>query len=60
MLKPGGKLIYSSCSIFPSENIKQIENFLSQHPQYQLTDQYTLYPSIHNSDGFFMAELSKK
>lgn len=61
MLKPGGKLVYATCSILPSENEKQVETFLAEFGnQYELEQQQTLYPSNGATDGFFMARLRKK
>ncbi|MBK8442374.1 MAG: RsmB/NOP family class I SAM-dependent RNA methyltransferase [Sphingobacteriales bacterium] len=59
MLRSGGKMVYATCSILPSENEQQIEHFLSQNPDFCLLQQQTLYPHTHQGDGFFMALLQK-
>lgn len=62
MVKPGGTLVYATCSILPQENQQQIETFLkSQEGQdFSLEAQETLLPSVTGYDGFFMARLIRK
>jgi len=61
MVKPGGRLIYSTCSIFPTENEKQIERFLvSMGGQFELLEQRNISPFVDGFDGFFMASLLRK
>ena len=61
MVKPGGKLIYATCSILPSENENQINTFLqSKEGQlFTLENQKTLLPNDFGYDGFFMARLKR-
>jgi 16S rRNA (cytosine967-C5)-methyltransferase len=59
MLKPGGMLVYSTCSILPSENEKQVENFLSSHKDkfHMLKERHLLTSEVF--DGFYMALIKK-
>lgn len=59
MVKPGGTLVYSTCSLFSTENQNQVEKFLSSHPDFQLEESRTLTPALNNTDGFFMARLKR-
>jgi 16S rRNA (cytosine967-C5)-methyltransferase len=56
MLKPYGKMVYATCSIFPSENQRQIDQFLAANPEYALEEEKQLYPS-GGTDGFYMARI---
>jgi 16S rRNA (cytosine967-C5)-methyltransferase len=59
MLKPGGMVVYSTCSLFPSENEQQVEKFLKANPnKFELQEQKTILPSA-GFDGFFMARMKK-
>lgn len=58
MVKPGGKLVYATCSILPSENEKQVQSFLAEAgTQWQLDTELTLRPDRGNTDGFYAARL---
>jgi 16S rRNA (cytosine967-C5)-methyltransferase len=43
MVKPGGRLIYSTCSILLEENEDQIDWFISENPGYEILDYRTLW-----------------
>jgi 16S rRNA (cytosine967-C5)-methyltransferase len=60
MLKKGGVMVYSTCSILPSENHLQVQAFLDKHAgEYELLREDTLMPS-RGFDGFYMAAIRKK
>ena len=74
-VKPGGTLIYSTCSITVEENEMLIERFLKWHPQFSLAEVtpkiglpglrgmekcQRLYPHINQCNGFFIAKLLKE
>lgn len=59
MVKPGGTLVYSTCSLFSTENQNQVEKFISSHPNFLLEESRTLTPALNNTDGFFMARLKR-
>lgn len=59
MLKQGGLMVYSTCSILPSENEKQIQHFLaSKEGKFELISEKHQWPS-QGFDGFYMALLRK-
>ena len=60
MVKPGGNLVYATCSILPSENEKQVERFLKQHPEFEFVKENKVSPATTGFDGFYMALLRKK
>ncbi|MGO2101479.1 MAG: RsmB/NOP family class I SAM-dependent RNA methyltransferase [Psychroflexus halocasei] len=62
MVKSGGKLVYATCSILPSENEKQIEKFLSTEEgnKFNLVKEQKILAHKSGYDGFYYAILSKK
>ena len=62
MLKPGGKMVYATCSILPSENQNQVNTFLTSEAGKEFTFVSDKEVLAHKSgfDGFYMALLEKK
>ena len=69
-VKPGGVLLYSTCTLLRRENEDIVSGFLETHPEFALEPftlsgiggtggMLTLWPHIHGTDGFFMAKLRK-
>lgn len=71
LVKPGGRLVYATCSLLEEENEKQIEAFLAAHKDFKLKNiseiwakigpgpYLSLSPAQHNTDGFFGAVLER-
>ncbi len=59
LVKVGGKLVYATCSIFPSENEDQVATFLKNHKEYKLIAEHNVSPAKTGYDGFYMALLEK-
>ena len=59
MLKPGGIMVYATCSVLPSENEKQVEKFLEKNSNFQLLKQKKYMPTRPGFDGFYLAQLEK-
>jgi 16S rRNA (cytosine967-C5)-methyltransferase len=60
MLRPGGALIYATCSILPSENQEQTAWFLDENPNFRLDGEKIHFPSESAFDGFYMVRLVKE
>ena len=58
-VKEGGKLVYATCSILPTENEKQVELFLANHPEFKLVEDKKISPVQSGFDGFYMALMEK-
>lgn len=70
-VRPGGVLVYSTCTVFSEENEGNVARFLSRHGEFRPTDftvgdlcsrdgQLLLLPDEHGTDGFFMAKFTKE
>lgn len=76
LLKPGGRLVYATCSFLPEENQTVVNEFLAANHQFSLlncaellsqqkisldTGEFLqLSPQLHQTDGFFAAALTRK
>ena len=70
-VKPGGYLVYSTCTLSRAENDGVVDGFLQQHPEFEGVSfletlgepfgnwKVTLHPGCFGSDGFFMAKLKR-
>jgi len=75
MVRPGGRVVYATCSLLEAENERVVDAFLAKHPEFTLVpasgvlarhgievagDTLRLLPHRHNTDGFFAALLERK
>ena len=58
-LKPGGVLVYSTCSLEPEENTEVVKLFLAAQPGFTLEMERQLLPFVDTVDGAFVARLKK-
>lgn len=58
ILKKGGKMVYATCSILPSENGEQVRKFLSENTEFALVKEENIMPS-DGYDGFYMALIER-
>ena len=59
MVKLGGKLVYATCSILPSENQEQVKIFLDSNKNFTFVKDKKVLPSTSGYDGFYMALLER-
>lgn len=62
MVKPGGKLVYATCSVLPSENQEQVKKFLATETgkNFTFVKDLPLLASESGFDGFYMALMERK
>lgn len=71
LVKPGGVLLYSTCTVLQEENEDVVRSFLDSHSDYSLEEislpwltkpegMHTFWPHIDGTDGFFVAKLRKR
>ena len=71
-VRPGGTLVYSTCTILPEENEGVSDSFLAEHPDFCRTPfslsgpvgetegQVTLWPPRHGTDGFYICRMTRR
>ena len=59
ILKKGGKMVYATCSILPSENGEQVRKFLAENTEFAFVKEENIMPS-DGYDGFYMALIERK
>lgn len=57
LLKPGGVLVYSTCSLEPEENRQVVDEFLKAHPAFKLEHDREVLPFMEQVDGAYVASL---
>ena len=60
LVSPGGRLVYSTCSNEPEENLRQVEAFLVRHSDFELAESRESIPFETGHDGAFAALLTRK
>ena len=59
-LRPGGTLVYSTCSLEPEENREVVESFLAEHAEFKLEYERELQPFRDRVDGAYVATLTSR
>ena len=60
MLRPGGRLVYSTCTFSEWENEGSIQRFLERHPEFTLLESQRIYPHKVRGEGHFLATLQRR
>ena len=58
-VKPGGTLVYSTCTINPEENEKVTDAFLKKNNSFKMVERIQLLPNVDGTDGFYICVMKK-
>ena len=58
-VKPGGTLLYSTCTVNPEENEEVVEAFLRKNPSFEKKEKLLLLPQVDGTDGFFICVMKR-
>lgn len=58
-VKPGGRLVYSTCTVNPRENERVVEVFLKKNPAFSKIERTLLLPNVNGTDGFFICVMER-
>ena len=70
-VRPGGVLVYSTCTVLPEENGQTVDTFLADHPDFsretfslpslgEVPGEITLWPQRHGTDGFYICRIRRQ
>lgn len=59
-VRPGGRLVYSTCTLLPAENEGVTAPFLAAHHEYVVLEEKTLTPDTDGTDGFYYCAMERK
>lgn len=58
-VRPGGKVVYATCSLLAEEGADQVKAFLAGHPEFSLVEEHRRSFADHNEDGFYVGVLTR-
>lgn len=58
-VRPGGTLLYSTCTVLPEENEGVIRSFLSGNPGFSMEVMHTIWPQQYDTDGFYYCRMKR-
>lgn len=59
LVRPGGRLVYSTCTVLPAENGRNVAKFLAGRQDFRLCSERTFWPDTDGTDGFFIAVMER-